>query len=191
MPSDRADRLRAGPRLGAPGAMSETPYRNCGIGTMSATGAITVEKVDGEDLRQSDLLQFLRDAYGGAADQAAVDQAAVDRAAVDQAAVDRAAADEQSSTAALGTDLLQFLRDFSLTAPRPRLALVARNDYQPPRRVLLSQNRGRRRGHVAHSPFAGLGTQGTTRRPTPVPGRAGPCIPVRVPPYISVLPGLV
>jgi hypothetical protein len=120
-----------------------------------------------------------------------VDQAAVDRAAVDQAGVDQAAADEQSSTAALGTDLLQFLRDFSLTAPRPRLALVARNDYQPPRRVLLSQNRGRRRGHVAHSPFAGLGTQGTTRRPTPVPGRAGPCIPVRVPPYISVLPGLV
>ena len=49
---------------------------------------------------------------------------------------------EEEVAAQFGGDLLEFLRDFSSTAPRPMVAGMTSGDYKAPRRVPASRRHG-------------------------------------------------
>jgi hypothetical protein len=100
----------------------------------------------------ADLLQFMREAYGPPETEAEL-------------------------AAQFGGDLLNFLRDFSSTAPKPIVAGMVNGDYQAPRRVLLSEGTGRRRAPVA---LASLAAASSLRALRPAVASQ-----VRVPPYIT------
>lgn len=88
-----------------------------------------------------------------------------------------APASDGPGTGHLGCDLVQFLRDFSTTAHRPMVfAPGARGERNGPRRALLREGGGRRRGFVARSLSAALSASTGDLPPT--------VVPLRVPPYI-------
>ena len=104
----------------------------------------------------ADLLQFLRVAYAPPQTEAEV-------------------------AAQLSGDLVKFLRDFSATAPRPMVAAMTGEDYQAPRRVLLTEGTGRRRAPVA---LASLAAASSLRALRPAVAAQ-----LRVPPYVAELSG--
>jgi hypothetical protein len=100
----------------------------------------------------ADLVRFLRDAYG-------------------PPQTDEELAEQ------FGGDLLNFLRDFSSTAPKPMVAGMTSGDYKAPRRVLLSEGTGRRRAPVALASLAAASSLRALRPAT--------ATQIRVPPYIA------
>jgi hypothetical protein len=119
--------------------------------TNYADQAAPTSSVDG-----ADLLQFLRVAYAPPQTEAEV-------------------------AAQLSGDLVEFLRDFSSTAPRPMIAGMTGGDYQAPRRVLLAEGTGRRRAPVA---LASLAAASSLRALHPATATQ-----LRVPPYVAELSG--
>jgi hypothetical protein len=103
----------------------------------------------------ADLLQFLRVAYAPPEPEAEV-------------------------AAQLSGDLLEFLRDFSSTAPRHMVAGMTSGDYRAPRRVLLAEGTRRRRAPVA---LASLAAASSLRALHPATTQ------LRVPPYVAELSG--
>ncbi len=100
----------------------------------------------------ADLLRFLRDAYGPPQT-------------------------EEELAAQFGGDLLNFLRDFGSSAPKPMVAGIISGDYKAPRRVLLSEGTGRRRAPVA---LASLAAASSLRALRPATAHQ-----IRVPPYMA------
>jgi hypothetical protein len=100
----------------------------------------------------ADLVRFLRDAYGPPQT-------------------------EEELAKQFGGDLLNFLRDFSSTAPKPMIAGMTSGDYKAPRRVLLSEGTGRRRAPVALASLAAASSLRALRPAT--------ATQIRVPPYIA------
>jgi hypothetical protein len=101
---------------------------------------------------RADLVRFLRDAYGPPQT-------------------------EEELAEQFDGDLLNFLRDFSSTAPKPMIAGMTSGDYKAPRRVLLSEGTGRRRAPVALASLAAASSLRALRPAT--------AISIRVPPYIA------
>jgi hypothetical protein len=128
---------------------------------MSTTSSTTDRTEPQGAVGGEELLQFLRVAY----------------AAPDEATGGRSG----EANAELSGDLVDFLRDFSATAPRRLVKAAVAADQQAPRRVLLAEGRGRWRAPVALASLAAASALFELR--------PAPTAPLRVPPYITELTG--